>query len=90
MASARAGQAAAAVPAGPPSFATVTRDATRVEGVLSAWRKDDKVWLELQPGDFGRPWLFSPKVARGIGEGRIFGGQMIGRTGPTGRVGLTA
>ena len=90
VASARAGQAAAAAPAGPPSFATVTRDATRVEGVLSAWRKDDKVWLELQPGDFGRPWLFSPKVARGIGEGRIFGGQMIGRTGPTGRAQVVA
>ncbi len=58
--------------------------------MLNAWRKDDKVWLELKPGDFGRPWLFSPKVARGIGEGWVFGGQMIGRTGPAGRAQVMA
>jgi hypothetical protein len=58
--------------------------------VLAAWRKDDKVWLELRPEDFGRPWLFSPKVARGIGEGWIFGGQMIGRSGPVGRAQVVA
>ena len=47
---------------------TVTKDATRTAGPLTVWQKDDKLWLELQPKDFGQPYFFSPKLASGIGE----------------------
>jgi hypothetical protein len=88
------GAAAAPVarPAGPPAppagalppFDTVVKDAKKTDGLIPVWRKDDKVWLELKPEDFGKPFFLSPKISRGIGEGRLFGGSMIGRWGPTG------
>ncbi|MBN8511062.1 MAG: zinc-dependent metalloprotease [Burkholderiales bacterium] len=65
-----------AAPGTPPPFAVVTKDATRVAGPIVAWRKDDKLWLELAPSDFGRPFLLSPKLATGIGETPLIGGLM--------------
>ncbi|MBL0085220.1 MAG: DUF5117 domain-containing protein [Ideonella sp.] len=61
------------------------KDATRIDGLLTLYQKDDKVWIELQPADFGKLFFLSPKIARGIGEGRVFGGTMIGRDGSFGR-----
>ncbi|HEX7385306.1 MAG TPA: zinc-dependent metalloprotease, partial [Burkholderiaceae bacterium] len=43
---------------------------------LTLWQKDEKVWIELRPEDFGRPLLLSPKLASGIGEAGLFGGSM--------------
>jgi hypothetical protein len=63
-------------PGGPPPFAVVIKDATRIEGPINAWQKDDKVWLELAPEDFGKPWLMSPKLSSGIGEALVLGGLM--------------
>lgn len=80
-----AGAPAAAVPAPAPSplppFAVVTRDARRFGGMITAWQKDDKVWLELSEHDFNVPFFLSPKIAGGIGEGGVLGGLMGGRTG---------
>ena len=59
-----------------PPFATVTQGARRIEGMLTLWQKDDKVWLELRPEDFNKPMFFSPKISQGIGEGGLFGGAM--------------
>ena len=82
---AAAAAAAASAPAGapaaagaPPPFATVIKDAKSDDGLLTVWRKDEKVWLELKPEDFGRQFFFSPKLASGIGEGRLYGGLMFG------------
>ncbi len=68
--------AAAAPPGGPPPFAVVTRDAKRIEGPLVMWQKDDKVWIELSPEQLGQPFLLSPKIRNGIGEGFLLGGLM--------------
>jgi Met-zincin/Domain of unknown function (DUF5117) len=66
-----------AVPPGtPPPFGLVTKDATRIDGPIKAWQKDDKVWLELSPDDFGKPFILSPKLATGIGEAAVLGGLM--------------
>ncbi len=74
--------AAAALPAGaPPAFATVVKDAKPVAGVLTLWQRDEKLWIELRPDDFGRPLFLSPKVAGGIGEAPVYGGAMSGRGG---------
>ena len=64
------------VPGLPPPFATVIKDAKKTEGLIGYWQKDEKVWLELKPEDFNKPFFLSPKLARGIGESGIFGGSM--------------
>ena len=63
-------------PGSPPAFAVVTRDAKRIEGPVTLWQKDDKVWIELAPEEFGQPFLLSPKLKSGIGEAFLFGGLM--------------
>jgi hypothetical protein len=61
---------------GPPAFATVVRDARRIDGPIVMWQKDEKVWLELTPQLFGKPFLLSPKIKSGIGEAWVLGGLM--------------
>ena len=70
--------AANATPGQPPVFANVIKDARRIEGLIPVWQKDDKFWLELAESDFGAPFFLSPKLASGIGEGRLLGGLMVG------------
>jgi hypothetical protein len=77
-AAAPVGATASATPGAPPAFATVIKDAQSTEGLLTVWRKDDKLWFELKPEDFSRTLFLSPKLATGIGEGRLFGGLMFG------------
>ena len=69
----------AAAPSGPPlpPFASLTQGSRRVDGMLTLWQKEDKVWLELKPEDFNKPMFFSPKISQGIGEGGLFGGTML-------------
>ena len=57
-------------------FADVVRDAKRIDGLFTLWQKDDKVWIELQPGDLNQPFFLSPKIKTGIGEGMFLGGMM--------------
>jgi hypothetical protein len=72
--------AAGATPPTPPGglrpFADVIKDAKRLEGPFALYQKDDKVWLELRPEDLGQPFILSPKLKTGIGEGRFVGGLM--------------
>ncbi|MFO1340307.1 MAG: DUF5117 domain-containing protein, partial [Burkholderiaceae bacterium] len=71
--------AAAPASAGaPPAFATVVKDARRIDGLLPLWQKDDKLWFELRPDDFNKPLFLSPKLSQGIGEQALFGGAMLG------------
>ena len=65
------------VPGQPPPFATVIKDARQIKGLFSTWQKDEKLWLELQPEDFDRPFFLSPKLRSGIGESWLFGGLML-------------
>jgi hypothetical protein len=72
-------------PGSPPAFATVIKDAKKIDGLFTVWQKDDKFWLELKPEDFNKPLFLSPKVARGIGEKGLYGGLMSGRWSGYGR-----
>ncbi len=66
-----------ATPPGPqPTFASVIKDARRVEGPLVLWQKDEKLWIELAPEQFDKLYLFSPKLRTGVGEGTLLGGLM--------------
>jgi hypothetical protein len=59
-----------------PPFATVIKGAQRIDGPLTLWRKDDKLWFELLPEQFGQPYLLSPKIKNGIGDALVLGGLM--------------
>ena len=85
-AAARPGAARPAAPGGPPlpPFATLTQGARKVDGLLTLWQKEDKVWLELRPEDFNKPMFFSPKISQGLGEGGVFGGTVMRAYSPWG------
>lgn len=68
-----------------PAFDNVIRGAQRVDGLLTLWRKQDKVWVELAPSDFGRAFFLSPKLRTGLGEGGFFGGLLASRNAQVGR-----
>jgi hypothetical protein len=74
----RPAAAAAAImpPAGAPPFASVIKDARRIDGPLTMWQKEDKVWIELLPAQFGQLFILSPKIKSGIGEAWVLGGLM--------------
>ena len=65
-----------APPGSPPPFAVVMQGAKRIEGPLVLWQKEDRVWIELMPEQLGQPFLLSPKLRTGIGEGALLGGLM--------------
>jgi hypothetical protein len=83
---ASAARNAAAPVGGPPlpPYAVLTQGARRVDGMMTLWQKDEKVWLELKPEDFNKPMFFSPKIAQGIGEGGLFGGTILRAYAPWG------
>lgn len=62
--------------AGLPAFAQLIKDARKIDGPLTVWQKDEKVWLELGPEHWGQPYLLSPKLRTGMGEGGVLGGLM--------------
>ncbi len=65
-------------PGQPPAFATVIKDAKKIDGLFTAWVKDERLWIELRPEDFDKPFFLSPKLSQGIGENLLFGGLMLG------------
>jgi hypothetical protein len=69
---------------GLPAFAQLIKDARKIEGPITAWQKDEKVWLELGPEHWGSPYLLSPKIRTGIGEGYFVGGLMATTSGASG------
>jgi len=69
--------AAAAAATGPRPFADVIKDAKESPGLFHVWQKDDKVWLEIAPEQFGKPYLFTANLSRGIGEQGVYGGMML-------------
>ncbi len=62
-------------------FATLTKDTKKIDGLFTLYQKDEKVWLELRPEDFNKPFFLSPKLATGIGEEGLFGGSMLSGRG---------
>jgi hypothetical protein len=70
--------AAVAPPTAPalPPFAVVTQGARQIDGPITVWQREDKLWFELAPEHFNRPFILSPKLSSGIGEAFIVGGLM--------------
>jgi hypothetical protein len=67
-----------AQPGQPRPFREVLKDSQEVAGMFKLHRKDDKVWIELEPGQFDKPFFFSMNIPRSVGERGLYGGQMAG------------
>jgi len=63
-------------PTAPKPFAEIIKDATRQDGFLPVWRKDEKVWLEITPERLGQPLLVTVNVAQSVGERGLYASQM--------------
>ncbi|MBC7732120.1 MAG: DUF5118 domain-containing protein, partial [Bacteriovorax sp.] len=50
-------QPASPPPGGQPAFAVVIKDAKKSEGLFTLYQKDEKVWIELKPEDFNKPFF---------------------------------
>src|SRR4051812_35940859 len=79
-ATAASSPASAAKPAADPAaakpFAEVVKGATRQDGLLPIWRKDEKVWIEIPPEMVGKPFLFTAIISRAVGERGLYASQM--------------
>ena len=67
---------AAATPSALRTFADVSKDARELPGLFRMWQKDDKVWLEVEPGQFDQLFYFSTNLDQGLGENGFYGGSM--------------
>jgi len=61
-----------------PPFAVLLKDATRVNGLVPLWRKDEKVYAELTDALLGKEFFVSPSIARGIGDQFLLSGMSLG------------
>lgn len=59
-----------------PPFAAVTRGATRSDGYLPLWTRDERTWLEIPADRLNRPMFFGASIAGGLGERGFFPGLM--------------
>ena len=75
---AQAAGAAAAAATGLKPFAEVIKDAKETVGLFRTWQKDEKVWIEIAPDQFGTPFQFTSNLSRGVGEQGVYGGMMLG------------
>jgi hypothetical protein len=66
----------AADPTAPKPFTEVIRGATRQDGLVPIWRKDERVWLEIPRELVGRPLLFTANIANSVGERGLYASQM--------------
>jgi hypothetical protein len=69
--------AAASAAAQPRPFAEVIKEAKETPGLFRVWQKDEKVWIEIAPEQFGVPYLFTANLSRGVGEQGVYGGMML-------------
>lgn len=76
-AAASGGSSAASKPKYPP-FSDVTKEFTKIEGLINLYQKDSHLLAELTPGLMNRDFIVLTSIARGIGEGQILGGMSWG------------
>ena len=73
--------APAAVPpaaAAPKPFKDVVKDAKEMPGLFRTFQKDEKVWIEIKPEQFDKPFFFTYNVPRSVGERGLYASQMGG------------
>ena len=68
----------AAQPGQPKPYKEVLKDAKAIPGFFTLHQKDEKVWIEILPDQFDKPFFFSYNIPRSIGERGLYGSQMGG------------
>lgn len=64
---------ASAAPAQP--YAAFIHGAEHQDGLIDIVRKDDQLYLDLKPADFGKPFIILPSITSGVG-GDAFAGRV--------------
>ena len=64
-------QTSPAIPQAKP-FAEVIKGAQEMPGYFNLYEKEEKVWIELKPDQFDKPYYLSINRTRGLGENFIF------------------
>jgi hypothetical protein len=59
-------------------FKEVIKGATQNKGFFTLYQKDEKVWLEIKPEQFDKPFFFSVNVTNSVGEAGLNGSWMWG------------
>lgn len=57
-----------------PPYSEVLKEAKKVEGLITLYRKDDQLLAELAPNQLNRDFIVLITIARGIGQTPILGG----------------
>ena len=65
-------------PASPSKFETATKDTKKVEGLWTAYFKDQQILVDLKQNQLGQDYLMLSSIARGISQGMVIGGIMWG------------
>ena len=52
------------------------RDAKASPGFFTLHQKDEKIWLEILPSQFNKPFFFSYNIPNSVGERGLYGSQM--------------
>ena len=66
-------------PGAPKPFKDVLKDSQEIAGLFKLHRKDEKVWIEIAPDQFDKPFFFSMNIPKSVGERGLYGGQMAHR-----------
>jgi len=61
-------------------FADVVKDAQVIKGMLTFYKTDEKVLLEIQPEQFDKMYMFSLTCESGLGEGGFYADTDCGET----------
>jgi hypothetical protein len=70
--------AAPAAPGAPKPFKDIVKDAKEIPGLFKLYQKDEKVWLEIKPEQFGKPFYLTYNIPQSVGERGLYGSQMGG------------
>ncbi|MGZ5088571.1 MAG: DUF5117 domain-containing protein, partial [Usitatibacter sp.] len=65
-------------PGAPKPFKEVLKESKEIPGLFKLHEKDEKVFIELKPDQFDKPFFFSMNIPRSVGERGLYGGQMGG------------
>lgn len=58
-----------------PDHKTILKDAKTIEGMITLYRKDEKMFGELKGGHYSSEYIVLISIARGIGRGWLIGGM---------------
>lgn len=63
-------------PTAPKPFKDVIKGATEKKGYFTLHQKDEKVWIEILPEQFNKPFFFTSNITNSVGERGLYGSQM--------------